>query len=113
MPRPLGAVCKKTGVTSTRVNHEAQKTDVTATLWTNGHRTRLNVAESDEGRKECGAENEAPRLRPEEHLKHSRSEQVVALMVDPKGPRRGCTALALPHWIGMMLRTFPEMTTAV
>lgn len=32
---------------------------------------------------ERGAENEAPCLRPEEDIKHSRSEQVVASM-DPK-----------------------------
>jgi hypothetical protein len=47
-------------------------------------------------------ENEAPCLRPEEDIKHSRSEQVVASM-DPKRPRRG--------WIGTMLPTFPEMTS--
>jgi hypothetical protein len=37
------------------------------------------------GRRECGVENEAPCLRPEEDIKHSRSEQVAAQM-DPKRP---------------------------
>jgi hypothetical protein len=45
----------------------------------------MAMAESDEGRRVCGEENEAPCLRPEEDIKHSRSEQVAALM-DPKRP---------------------------
>jgi hypothetical protein len=44
------------------------------------------MAESDEGRRECGAENEAPCLRPEEDIRHSRSDSEQVALMDPKRP---------------------------
>jgi hypothetical protein len=41
MPRPLGAVCEQGLHQHVLITwHETHRTDVTATLWTNGHRTR-------------------------------------------------------------------------